>query len=200
MAVTYDSVAAQREEMGEADWRWPLAERFLTRLQDETKTRLLELGAGVGYTSLWFAERGIDVVATDLSPAQVDLARAKGLEAHVRDMFDLNLPEESFDAAWAMNCIHHIPTADLPGVIAGVADVLRPGGLWYLGVWGGRDEEGMYEDDFYQPARFLAVRSDHSMQNAVADRFSIEWFETFVPETDKEDDGLHMQSMLLRKR
>jgi SAM-dependent methyltransferase len=199
MAVTYDNVAAQRDEMGEADWRWPLAERFLTQLQDENKTRLLELGAGVGYTSLWFAERGLDVVASDLSPAQVDLARAKGLEAHVRDMFDLNFPARSFDAAWAMNCIHHIPSADLPAVLAGVSDVLRPTGLFHVAVWGGRDIEGMYKNDFYQPPRFFAIRSDENLRAALETAFVVESFETFLPDVEKDDDGLHMQAILLRR-
>lgn len=199
MAVTYDNVAAQRDEMGEADWRWPFAERFLSQLRDEDKSRLLEIGAGVGYTSLWFTERGIEVVATDLSPAQVDIARAKGLDAHVRDMFDLNFPPDSFDAAWAMNCIHHIPTEDLPGVLAGIANVLRPGGIFYVAVWGGRDIEGMYEDDFYKPSRFFAIRSDESLRTALETAFVVESFETFLPDEQKDDDGLHMQSFLLRK-
>jgi SAM-dependent methyltransferase len=200
MAVTYDNVAAQRDEMGEADWRWPFAEQFLTRLQAEHKSRLLEIGAGVGYTSLWFAHRGIDVVATDLSPAQVDIARAKGLDAHVADMFDLDFAAESFDAIWAMNCIHHVPSADLPDVVAGIAEVLRPTGLFYLAVWGGRDIEGMYENDFYQPPRFFAIRSDERLRAALETTFTVESFETFLPDEQEDDDGLHMQSFLLRKR
>ena len=43
------------------------------------------------------ADSGLAVVATDLSPAQVDRCREKGLEAHVRDMYDLGFPDESFD-------------------------------------------------------------------------------------------------------
>jgi SAM-dependent methyltransferase len=198
IATTYSNVAAQREEMGEAEWRWPIAERVLRQLLAERKTRLLEIGAGVGFTSRWFADRGLDVLATDLSEAQVELIRAKGVEARVASFYDLGVDPESFDAAWAMNCIHHIPSADLVAVMADVSDALRRGGLWYLGVWGGRDEEGMYEDDFYQPARFLALRSDESMRAAARQVFEIEWFETFLP--DREDDpDLHMQSMLLRK-
>ncbi len=198
IATTYSNVADQREEMGEADWRWPIAERVLEQMQAEGKTRLLEIGAGVGFTSRWFADRGIDVLATDLSPAQVDLIRAKELEAHVASFYELGVEPESFDAAWAMNCIHHVPSADLVRVMSNVRDVLRSGGLWYLGVWGGRDEEGMYEDDFYQPARFLALRTDDSMLAAAEQVFQIEWFETFVPDRD-DDADLHMQSMLLRK-
>ena len=198
IATTYSNVAQQREEMGEAEWRWPIAERVLAQLQDEEKTRLLEIGAGVGFTSRWFADRDLDVVATDLSPTQVELIRAKGLEGRVADFYDLGFAPETFDAAWAMNCIHHVPSADLVQVMTTVADVLRPGGLWYLGVWGGRDEEGMYDDDFYQPARFLALRSDASMRAAAEEVFDVEWFETFLPDRD-DDADLHMQSMLLRK-
>ena len=199
IATTYSNVAQQREEMGEAEWRWPIAERVLEILRAEGKSRMLEIGAGVGFTSRWFADRGVDVVATDLSPAQVDLIRAKGLEARVADFYELGVEAESFDAAWAMNCIHHVPSADLVQVMTNVRDALRPGGLRYLGVWGGRDEEGMYDDDFYQPARFLALRTDESMLAAAEQVFEIEWFETFLPDRD-DDPDLHMQSMLLRRQ
>ncbi len=198
IATTYSNVADQRDEMGEAAWRWPIAERVLEIMQRESKTTLLEIGAGVGYTSQWFVDHGIDVTATDLAPGQVELMRRKGLDARVADFYNLGFEPETFDAAWAMNCIHHVAAADLHDVLVGVRDVLRPNGLWYLGVWGGRDEEGMYHEDFYQPARFLSLRSDDTIRDAVAAVFDVEWFETFLPEED-EDGDLHMQSMLLRK-
>jgi len=198
IAETYSNAANQREAMGENAWRWPIAERVLSLLHAEGKQKLLEIGAGVGFTSRWFADRGIEVTATDLSFAQVELIRAKGLQASVADLYDLGFDAGSFDAAWAMNCIHHVAAADLHDVLVGVRDVLRPGGIWYLGVWGGRDEEGMYDNDFYQPSRFLSLRSDETIHDAAARVFDVEWFETFVPVDDKDGD-LHMQSMLLRK-
>ena len=200
LARSYDAAAASRDEMGEAEWRWPIAESFLERMRASDQTRLLEVGAGVGYTSVWFTERGIDVVATDLSPAQVERCRAKGIEAHVRDMYDLGFPAQSFDALWAMNCIHHIPAADIGSVLDGFADVLVPGGLLYLGVWGGRDEEGIYDDDFYPPPRFFSLRSDETLRSVVEHRFVVVDFDTFVPDTDKHDDGLHMQSIVAERR
>ncbi len=200
LAQSYDAAAARRDEMGEADWRWPIAERFLGLMRDEGKTSLIEVGAGVGYTSLWFAERGVAVVATDLSPAQVEIARGKGLDAHVRDMYDLGFAPESFDALWAMNCIHHVPSSDLDAVLQGFSEILAPGGLVYLGVWGGRDEEGIYEDDFYPPPRFFCLRSDDTLRSAVERRFTIVDFATFLPDVDKDDDGLHMQSVIAHRR
>ncbi len=184
--------------MGEADWRWPLAEQFLARLRAEDRTSLLEIGSGVGYTARWFADHGLQVVATDLSPAQVERCRAKGLDAHVRDMYDLGFAAASFDAAWAMNCVHHIPGEDFRQVLAGIRAVLRPGGLLYLGVWGGRDLEGIYVDDFYPPPRFFALRSDETLRREVEAVFTIEAFDTFVPDLERDDDGLHMQSLVVR--
>lgn len=198
LVASYDAAAEGREAMGEPDWRWPIAERFLGKMRQDGTTRLLEIGAGVGYTSRWFADRGVDVVATDLSPAQVELSRAKGLDAHVRDMFDLRFPAASFDAVWAMNCIHHIPTPELHEVLCGIAEVLVPAGLFYLGVWGGKDEEGVFDDDFYPPPRFFAMRSDASLRAATEQIFTIESFDTFTPNVDPADDR-HMQSLILRK-
>lgn len=200
LARSYDAAAASRDDMGEAEWRWPIAASFLARLQASDRTRLLEVGAGVGYTSVWFSERGVDVVATDLSPAQVERCRAKGIDAHVRDMYDLGFPAHSFDALWAMNCIHHVPASDIASVLEGFAGVLVPGGLLYLGVWGGRDEEGIYDDDFYPPPRFFSLRSDAALRSAVEQHFAIVEFDTFVPDIDKHDDGLHMQSIVAQRR
>jgi SAM-dependent methyltransferase len=185
--------------MGEAAWRWPIAERVLAQLRAEGTTNLLEIGAGVGFTARWFADHGLEVTATDLSPAQVELIREKGLEAQMADLYDLPFEPGSFDAAWAMNCLHHVASADLHDVLLGIGRVLRPDGLFYLGVWGGVDEEGMIEDDFYQPARFLSLRSDTTLRAAVEEVFTVEWFETFVPDDPPEGDDRHMQSMLLRR-
>ena len=200
IALTYDGVAAQREEMGEAEWRWPIAERFLGMMRDRGLTSLLEIGAGVGFTSRWFVDHGIEVTATDLSPKQVELCRAKGLTAHVRDMYDLGFEPESFGAVWMMNCIHHIPPDGVGTVLAGMRDVLRPGGIAYLGVWGGADREGMPEEDFYQPPRYFCFRSDATLQRVVGEVFETLSFETFVPEGSDPEDDLHMQSMFLQRR
>jgi len=198
IARTYDGVAAARQERGEDPWRWPIAERFLETMRAEGRRRLLEIGAGVGYTSRWFADRGVDVLATDLSPRQVTLCRAKGLDARVADMYDLGLALGSFDGVWAMNCIHHVADADLPAVLEGMARVVSPGGLVYLGVWGGIDEEGIPEEDFYQPPRFFSFRSDARLRAFFEHAFIVEWFEVFQPDDEPDEEELHMQSCLLR--
>ena len=196
LVTTYDNHAAERDERGEDDWRWGLAESFLARLPKPA--RLLEIGAGVGYTARWFADRGVDVVATDLSPAQVERCREKGLEAYARDMYELGFPAETFDAAWAMNCLLHVPNADLFEVLLGIRRALRPGGWFQIGLWGGVDEEGVYEDDFYQPNRFFSFRSDEELSRRVSEVFEIISFEVLDME-DQEDARLHLQSIIAQR-
>ena len=196
LATTYDNHAGERDERGEADWRWSLAEAFLARLSPGD--RLLEVGAGTGYTSRWFADRGLDVIATDLSPLQVEHCREKGLVAHVRDMYELGFSARAFEAVWAMNCLLHVPNADLEQVLMGIRDVLVPGGLLQLGVWGGIDEEGVYEDDFYLPRRFFSLRTDDSLTKRVAEVFEIVSFETLTAE-DPTDDRLHLQLITAKR-
>jgi SAM-dependent methyltransferase len=140
----------------------------------------------------------VSVVAIDLSPAQVELCRAKGLDARVRDMYDLGFEPGSFGAVWMMNCIHHVPSQDLRAVLDGIRGVLVPGGLLYLGVWGGIDSEGMPVEDFYQPPRYFCFRSDASLRTAVEEVFTVDWFETFTPGEGDPGDELWMQSLVAR--
>jgi SAM-dependent methyltransferase len=196
LATTYDNHAGERDERGEAGWRWPIAEAFRDRL--EMGDRLLEIGAGTGFTALWFADAGLRVVATDLSPAQVERCRAKGIEAHVRDMYDLDFPAGSFEAVWAMNCLLHVPNRDLHDVLLGIHHVLVPGGLFQLGLWGGVDEEGIYGNDFYLPPRFFSLRTDDDIQQRVNEVFEVLSFETLDPDPAPYD-RLHLQSLVARR-
>ncbi len=195
---TYDAHAEERDRMGEAAWRWPLVEQLISLLKAESKSRLLEVGAGAGYTAQYFADRGLDVVATDLSPAQVERCRAKGLTAFHRDFYDLGFRMESFDAVWAMNCLLHVPSRDFEEVLAGIREVLVDGGVFCLGTWGGIAEEGIYEDDFYQPSRFFALRTDDDLLARVEAVFTVEDF-TVVTPPDRTDERLHVQFVRARQ-
>lgn len=194
LIATYDAHAEEREAKGEPEWRNPVREAFVARVP--AAGRILEIGAGVGYSSRWFADRGFDVLATDLSAANVAKCRAKGVEAVVRDMRDLDLPAESFDGVWAASCLLHIADADLPGVLDGIAAVMRPGGWFWAGTWGGSDREGVWEQDWYEPKRFYSNRSDDRIRRFYEGTFVVESFEVIDPEPDIE---WHYQMALMRK-
>lgn len=154
---------------------------------------LLEVGAGTGHDSQYFQRQGLRVLCTDLSPAMVQLCRAKGLDARVADFLGLGVPPASFDAVYALNCLLHVPTPDLPRVLEAIGEVLVPGGLFYAGTWGGADEEGPVRDDHHRVPRFFAFRSDQRMRQTLAERFHVLSF------TAIDAGGNHFQSFVLEK-
>jgi SAM-dependent methyltransferase len=192
LRTAYDGSAAQRDEGMKSEWK--LAERrgFLQRLQAEGKRRLLEMGAGTGHDSLFFKDHGVGVVATDLSPEMVARCRAKGLEAHVMDFLRLDFPPESFDAAYAFNCLLHVPNADLPLVLAAIRKVLKPAALLYIGLYGGERFEGVRPNDWHAPPRFFSFRSDDQILGFVERDFEVLDFHVV------EGDGMRFQSLTLR--
>jgi SAM-dependent methyltransferase len=95
--------------------------------------RILDLGCGDGALTADLVARGCEVVAVDASAAQVEAARARGLDAHVLDGHALAFTGE-FDAVFSNAALHWMLDPDR--VIAGVARALRPGGR-FVGELGG---------------------------------------------------------------
>ena len=176
---------------------WETAERdtFLEVLRRERIAALLELGAATGSDAAFFHANGLEVVCADLSPRMVERCRARGLVAHVMDVADLRLPPDSFGAVYAMNCLVHVPRSQLRGALEGIRSVIEPGGLFYLGLYGGREFEGVWDDDDFDPKRFFCHHADEDLCSRVAEFFSLESFRR-IPHGW---NGLHFQSLILRK-
>jgi SAM-dependent methyltransferase len=194
----YNQESAARRNTTEKD-AWKVAERqhFLTLLQQEQKQALLEIGAGTGTDSLFFQNNGLHVVCTDLSPAMIEHCRAKGLNAHVMDFLSLDFPPASFDALYALNCLLHVPTNALPMVLEKLQQLLRPEGLFFLGVYGGVEQEGIAEQDWHHPPRFFARHTDEFLQQITSQFFEIVSFKA-IP-LDDGDAAWHFQELVLRR-
>ncbi|MCL1692210.1 MAG: class I SAM-dependent methyltransferase [Actinomycetia bacterium] len=196
---SYDSDAVARDERGEPGWRNNHRDLFAAAMRSEEKTRLLEVGAGSGHSAAFFVAEAFTVVATDLSPGNVARCRAKGLDARVGDFYDLDFPDGSFDAIWAMSCLMHVPDADLPDVLDEMARVLVPGGIAMVGLWGGRGTPGVWEGDDHMPPRFYALRTDDQVRAAFISAFVIERFES-IPNPPDDQSDTHYQLLSVRKR
>ncbi|EFH83802.1 class I SAM-dependent methyltransferase [Ktedonobacter racemifer] len=188
--------AGNRNQAKKEDWKVAERQDFLDLLQREGKQTLLEVGAGTGTDGLFFQQQGLRVVCTDLSPAMVELCREKGLEAHVMDFLGLDFPPASFDAIYALNCLLHVPTKDLPSVLEKLRDLLRPGGLFFLGVYGGNEQEGVREEDWHKPPRFFAHHTDEFMREAVSPVFEIVSFKSI----SITNSDWRFQSLVLRRK
>jgi ubiquinone/menaquinone biosynthesis C-methylase UbiE len=89
--------------------------------------RVLDLGCGTGEDALHLDSRGVRVHAIDASPEMVRTAQARGVNAEVLRIEDLDQLDGAYDGAisnfGALNCV-----ADLPAVGASLARLIRPGG------------------------------------------------------------------------
>lgn len=192
---SYNHHAQERDGYTISEWKAQERANFLSQLQQENKRSFLEIGAGAGKDSNFFSESGLEVTCIDLSPEMVKLCQGKGLTAHLMDVTDLQFKADSFDAVYAMNSFLHIPNDELATALQNVKRVLKPGGLFYLGVYGGYEFEGIWDKDSYTPKRFFCFRTDDHIQQVTSAFFELLSFQCI----DTEGRDLHFQALTLRK-
>src|SRR5262249_35203031 len=93
---------------------------------------VLDIGCGPGWTSLFLARAGYEVVGIDISERMIEIARERGAvenspaEFVVGDMEELDLGRYDFDGALFFDCLHHCP--GYAGALRRAHAHLRPGG------------------------------------------------------------------------
>jgi len=85
MAAYYAARAQSYEEIYDGPERQDELEELHERVQDALLgQKVLELGCGTGYWTAQYAEVAESVLATDINPAMLDIARARSLGENVR--------------------------------------------------------------------------------------------------------------------
>ncbi len=98
----------------------------------ETGSKVLELGCGSGDpTTMRLAER-FSVTGVDISQQQIKFARRNVSQATFiqEDMTRLVFPTAVFDGVVAFYSITHVPRKQHAGLLASIANWLKPGGLF----------------------------------------------------------------------
>ena len=196
MRAAYHSMATEREARILPEWKLAERRRFLKQLQGAGATSLLEVGSGPGVDAAYYRDHGFDVVCVDLSPEMVARCRDKGLTALEMDLADLRLPPDLFDAVYAFNCLLHVPKAELSAALDEIRRVLTPGGLFYLGVYGGYNHEGVWSQDRYEPKRFFSFHTDEGLRARVGRTFEVVSFRRV--DIGASDPDFHFQAAVLR--
>ena len=98
--------------------------------------RLLDIGAGLGESSVYFALHGAHVTTVDISPLMVEKVlalgakiRGIGLEGIVTGAEDLNVPAGQYDVIYVANTIHHVENRPL--LFEQMSRALKPGGRFF---------------------------------------------------------------------
>ena len=95
--------------------------------------RLLDLGCGGGWTSVFFAKHGYEVVGQDIAPDMVALARENAARApgtrlsFIESDYESLAFRDEFDGAVFFDCLHH--ALDETAALRSAFLALKPGGV-----------------------------------------------------------------------
>lgn len=183
LVAAYQAKSLDRDNSTPSGFKVTERQHFRDCLEIEGVESLLEIGCGAGHDARFFGDSGFSVHAIDATPAMVRLTQQKGISAEVLDCCELDSHDRIYDAIYSMNCLLHVPNRDLDDILGSIVGRLRPNGLFYLGLWGGDDFEGVWEDDSYCPKRFFSFRSAEVLLRAVQGRFQLDYYRRIVGET-----------------
>ena len=111
------------------------------QLSSPAGARILDLGSPKSLAHMLARHRGYEVVSTDILPEEVELTRryatAQGLagegpgkvRSEVQDGRSLTYPDDSFDAAYSVSVLEHIPGRGDSAALQELVRVVKPGGL-----------------------------------------------------------------------
>lgn len=110
---------------------------IISRYLDSDKKRIIDIGGGVGYYSFWLKEKGFDISLIDISPKNIELAKEKLINEHLKldrievgDATNLKIADEQFDIALLLGPLYHLTNKDLRiKALEEAKRVLKPGGI-----------------------------------------------------------------------
>lgn len=122
-------------------------------------TKAAEIGCGPGRGTLFMIRRGVDLLAVDISPGSLRLARRRAPSCMYAQATNLQLPlpDKIFDAVVSDGVIHHTP--DAYRSFCENARILRPGGVMYVGVYRRKRYYYYLYTYFGRPVRWLEKRT-----------------------------------------
>ena len=164
---------------------------------------VLELGAGLGQDSRFFAEAGYTVVATDISGPVLEIDKRK-VSADIQERLqfqelDISKPfpieDKSFDVVYAHLSLHYFNTPTTRQVFSEIKRVLKPGGTLAFLVNSVDDPEygeGTFISEDYYLIDHMAKRyfSEDSVRDFVED-FDIELLDNHGETYKDRAKGVH---------
>jgi len=137
MKETSKSTLAHYEARADAFWEATRdhdvsqnIDALLSAIEGAPPFRVLDFGCGPGRDLVELTRRGHVAVGVDGCAPFVEMARkASACEVLHQDFLALDIPRASFDGIFANASLFHVPSVDLPRVLAQLHEALRPRGV-----------------------------------------------------------------------
>lgn len=137
---SYDRIAADYwQRHGDRAVLHSWMQKFASRVARHG--RVIDLGAGPCVDSAALRGFGLDVISLDRSRQMLSVTRERYPGPRVQgDSRRLPFRPASFDGIWASASLLHLERGDLALALAGVRDILRPGGVLFMTLKEGAGE------------------------------------------------------------
>jgi SAM-dependent methyltransferase len=110
---------------------------------------ILDVGCGPGRDLKTLRESGHVAIGLEGSERFAAMARSySGCEVWQQDFLQLDLPPGHFDGVYANASLFHIPSQELPRILAQLQACLKPDGVMFSSNPRGNNEEGWNQDRY----------------------------------------------------
>jgi ubiquinone/menaquinone biosynthesis C-methylase UbiE len=177
---TYNVLAKEYDEETIGFWdNFPRT--FIDTFAEHATSPILDVGSGPGRDGILLQEKGLEVTCLDASTAMIELSTARGLKSIVGDFSKLPFPDDSFGGVWAYTSLLHIPKSEVGIALSEISRVLKPEGVFGLGLIEGNQELYRESSGMNQP-RWFSFYMKEEIESLLKDfGFTVEYFETFKP-------------------
>jgi ubiquinone/menaquinone biosynthesis C-methylase UbiE len=127
----FDQIALASAASPEGELHSERHHNFLLRHLPSNCHDVLDIGCGTGTFARRLAERADHVLALDLSPEMIRIARERStkfpnIDFQIADVCDMSFPAARFDCIATIATLHHLPYAEM---LLKMKEALKPGGV-----------------------------------------------------------------------
>ena len=154
---------------------------FLDKFVELSGDKIINVGSGPGRDGLLLQQANKEVICIDASEAMVKLSSQRGLHSVVADFGDLPFEDRTFDGVWSYTALLHAPKKSVINALKEISRILKPSGIFALGLIEGNTEEYKKSSGIDMFRWFSFYQKDEVIDLCKQHGFTLVYFETFKP-------------------